>query len=411
MRHTDLFTTELTVSEASPALDTYIRTALRNNQMLHAAFDDWQAALEEIPQVTALPNPKFEWTHFVEEIQTRTGPQNNRFSISQDIPWKGKRAHGGIMMENRAEALWWHAAQAKLTIIRDVKSAYYEYAYLGQAIRIVGENIELLHNLEPIVQVRIRGGASQGDLLRLQNEIGLLENERESLKRLQPAINQQLSALLNDTTSQPKPFPNIQPKAPVTLNTLDLMAIFDKSNPELNQFKWHLKEAEHHVIHRELDRKPDFTVGITYIDTGSAKDAIAPSDSGDDPFGISVGISIPIWRKKIDAGIRQSRNHESAVRRTLNQKRQDLHAQLELEAYKLDDAVRQMELCRNTMIPRTRQVVEITQVEYESGNATLLDIIDSERELLIFEKNYWRAVSDYAIHLANLEAMCGGDLS
>jgi outer membrane protein TolC len=55
--------------------------------------------------------------------------------------------------------------------------------------------------------------------------------------------------------------------------------------------------------------------------------------------------------------------------------------------------------------------MEITQVEYQSDNAALLDVIDSERELLSFEKSYWRAVSDYGKRLAELEALCGGDLS
>jgi outer membrane protein TolC len=88
-----------------------------------------------------------------------------------------------------------------------------------------------------------------------------------------------------------------------------------------------------------------------------------------------------------------------------------LHAQLELRAYQLDDAARQISLYQDSLIPRAQQAMELTQVEYESDNATLLDVIDSERELLSFEKSYWRAVSDYGKRLAELEALCGGDLS
>lgn len=407
----DLFSTELTVSDAAPLLDNYLASALRNNQGLRAAFDEWQVALEDIPQVTALANPTLQWTYFVEEVQTRTGPQNNRFMLSQSIPWKGKRSLAGEMAADRAESLWWRAAGLKLSIIRDVKQVYYEYAYLARAIQIVGENIALLYNLEPIVQARIRGGASQGDLLRLQVEIGKLENELETLERLRPALNEQLNAILNDSTPELKPWPILAPPEGRVYRVADLRIILDKMNPELRQMDWRRRQADHLISRRKLESKPDFMVGLTYIDTGGARTAMKPSDSGDDPFGITVGVSIPIWRKKIDAGVRQARSQESARHRNIVQRRHVLHAQLELRAYQLDDAARQISLYQDSLIPRAQQAMELTQVEYESDNATLLDVIDSERELLSFEKSYWRAVSDYGKRLAELEALCGGDLS
>lgn len=89
-RDADLFQSKTT--EPDSALDDYIRVALDSNQGLRATFDQWQSALEAVPQARALPDPTFQWTHFIEEIQTRTGPQNNRFVLSQKLPWKGKRA-------------------------------------------------------------------------------------------------------------------------------------------------------------------------------------------------------------------------------------------------------------------------------------------------------------------------------
>ena len=408
--HDDLFSAESRKSSAAPLLDSYIQSALKNNQALRAAFDEWQVALESVPQVTALKDPRIEWTHFIEEIQTRTGAQRNRFTLSQEIPWKGKRSHAGQMAENKAESLWWRAVEVKYETIKNVKTVYYEYAYLGQAIRIVEENIRLLYNLESIVQVRIRSGASQGDLLRLQVEIGKLENEAESLQRLRPALDEQLNAILNETSPAARPWPELDAADNVIVASEALQTLLDTRNPMLQKRSSELKEADHHVIHRKLDRRPDFTVGVTYIDTGEASGAVRPSGSGDDPFGITVGVSIPIWRNKIDAGLRQARHHESAVRRIQHQERRNLHAQLELQAYKLEDAARQIALYRDNLIPRSTQVKEITQVEYESGKATINDVIDVERELLTFEKSYWRAVSDYGIHLAHVEALCGGDV-
>ncbi|MFP6582053.1 MAG: TolC family protein [Candidatus Hydrogenedentota bacterium] len=408
-RDVNLFHSHAT--EADPALDDYIRIALDTNLGLRAAFDTWQAALQEIPQARALPDPTFQWTHFIEEIQTRTGPQNNRFILSQKIPWKGKRAEAANMAQDQSEAVWWQAVSLRTTIVRDLKQAYYEYADLAQNIRIVGENLSLLQNLEPVVQSRIRGGANQSDLLRLQVEIGKLENELQSLEKIRPALDVRLKALLNRDSGAVEPWPSTPRPTEITYRIEDLRTRLTSNNPDLKVIAQGISRARHNVIRQTLEKKPDFTVGLTYIDTGHAKGNLAPSDSGDDPFGFTVGISIPIWRNKLDAGVRQARYEESSGQHQLAQIRKNLLARLELHVYRLENAEREMALYQNTLIPRSRQTLELVQVGYESGKTSLFDLIDTEREMLGFEKSYWRAVNDYGQSAADIEALCGGDLS
>lgn len=398
-------------STKDKVLDGYIHTALENNQGLRASFDAWQAAMEVIPQAKALPDPTFQWTHFIEEIQTRTGPQDNKFVLSQTIPWNSKRTKAGLIAQDQAEHLWWKAMEYKLEVIRQVKHVYAEYAYLAQNKRIVEENLTLLRNLEPVVQVRIRSGASQGDLLRLQVEIGKEENELRSLKSLRPALERQLRAVTNQPQGDPIPWPTPLASNERIYQTGDLMQQLEANNPALKQLNWMIVQADHLGSLRNLQRKPDFTVGLTYIDTGEASGAMKPSDSGDDPFGVTIGVSIPIWSKKYDAGVREAQHKESSFRYQQKQKKLNLHAQLEMEAYRVQDAAHNISLYRDTLIPRARQAMEVIQVSYQSGNNTLLDIIDSERDLLLFEQSYWRAQRDYAQGLAALEALCGGELS
>ena len=89
---------------ADGSLDGYIRIALLNNAGLRSAFEQWRSALERIPQVTALPDPQFTYTNFIEEVQTRTGPQNNRFQLSQKFPWFGKLKAQGDVAAARGQA-------------------------------------------------------------------------------------------------------------------------------------------------------------------------------------------------------------------------------------------------------------------------------------------------------------------
>ncbi|UCE48268.1 MAG: TolC family protein, partial [Phycisphaerales bacterium] len=71
-------------------LSEYLRYAALNNAGLKAAFEQWKAAIEEVPQARSLPDPRFTYGHFIEEVETRVGPQRNRFGISQTFPWFGK---------------------------------------------------------------------------------------------------------------------------------------------------------------------------------------------------------------------------------------------------------------------------------------------------------------------------------
>lgn len=405
--HYTLFDSDAHAVNEAPMLDHYLKTALQNHQGLRAAFERWQAAVDEAPQARALPNPRLEVE--LRALQSQIDPQNSSIMVTQDIPWKSKRTSAEALAELKAESLWWHAAQLKLGVIRDVKRIYYEYAFLAHNIRIHDQNLELLRNLEPVVQARIRGGASQGDLLRLQVEIGLMENEHETLLRFRPALNAQLNALLQDSSSDLEPLPDILPPITHEFSRDDLVTAVDRLNPELVEHLWDIRQAEQNIAISELERKPDFMVGVTYMNPGLSDTAMG-FEGGGDSVGVKFGVTIPIWRKKIDAGIRQAQKMEAMERRNLSQRREEFHAELDMLIYQLSDAARQMDLYQESLIPRKQQVMEVIQVEYQSGNANFLDIIDSERELLMLQQSYWRAVSEYAIRLAELEALCGGTL-
>jgi len=72
----------------------YLRYAALNNAGLKAAFEQWRVAIEQIPQAEALPDPKFTYGYFIREVETRVGPQRQKFGIMQVFPWFGKIERG-----------------------------------------------------------------------------------------------------------------------------------------------------------------------------------------------------------------------------------------------------------------------------------------------------------------------------
>ncbi|MCB9915103.1 MAG: TolC family protein [Planctomycetes bacterium] len=143
-------------------------------------------------------------------MQTRTGPQERRVGLSQALPWPGTLAARRRVADERTDAAWQRAQAARLEVRRAVTAAYHEYAFLGRELALRAELLyELLRGLEPVVTSRVRTGARQEDLLRLQVELGRLEDELRSLERRRPALSARLAAAawLELGGGEPLPFP------------------------------------------------------------------------------------------------------------------------------------------------------------------------------------------------------------
>ena len=107
-------------------LADYLRYAAFNNAGLKAAFEQWKAAIEEVPQARSLPDPRFTYGHFIEEVETRAGPQRNKFGISQRFPWFGKIEARTRAAGASAEAARRRYEATKLKLFFEVKDAFHE---------------------------------------------------------------------------------------------------------------------------------------------------------------------------------------------------------------------------------------------------------------------------------------------
>ncbi len=390
-------------------LQVYLDFGLQRNAGLRGEFERWQAGLSKVAQVDSLPDPQFSFTQYIEEVQTRTGPQERRYGISQWFPWFGKLELRGDVAAKRAEALWQQVQSKRLQVERDIVVAYYEYAYLAQSIRITQGNLQLLQQLEPVVQGRLQGGGGQADLLRLQVEAGKLENQVESLRQIRPALSARLAAALNAKQGEVLPLPELQEPKLMAVEAATMLQHLAEQNPELLRLRQMIASEEKALELARLEAWPDFSLGLDYVETGSAL-APATSGSGDDPYALRLMFTLPIWRGRYAAAERQAQHDLGAARYEHDERLADLRADVELAAYALGDAARQVALYRDSLLPRAREALQVTRASYRAGRAGVLELMDSERALLDFELSYWRACRDYLQGGARLKALTGEGL-
>lgn len=400
---------ELPVLDESSTVEDYLTYAALNNPGLEAAFHRWQAALEGTAQAGTLPDPRFTYGYFIREVETRVGPQRQRFGVSQSFPWTGTLKLRRDAAALAAEAERQHYEAAKLELFRRVKLAFHEYAFLARAVEITGENVELMTWFERVARSRYKvGSANHADIIKAQVELARLEDRLISLRdRLRPAAAR-LNSELNRERGAPLPLPGPVEAAPVVVDEAALYAAVGET-PRLEAID---RAAERERVAAELARKglyPGFTLSLDYLETGSALDPATP-DSGKDPLMAMVSVNIPLWRESTRAAEREARARENAALLRREEEENRLGARLEEALFAFRDAERKIDLYGNSLLPKARQSLEVTQKAYSAGKAGFIDLVDAQRTLLDFRLARERALADRAEKLAEIEEIVGTEL-
>lgn len=378
---------------SSTVLEDYLRRANESNPNLQAFEDHYDASMLRIPRAGALPDPRFQITSFVESVQTRTGSQENVFMLAQTVPWFGKLDQQKAAASAEAEALWFSYQARQLALARAVSAAFFEYGYLGKDLERTRETLSLLRRLESIVEERVRGGGDINPLLRLQVEIGMMDDREKSLLRDREAQSARLSGVLARANGSVLPWPEWAAPETRPLDLPALVAALELNNPELAMLDRKVSSAEARRELARLENRPDLTLGVNYIQTDAYAGSLDP-DAGRDPWGVTIGINIPIWGAKNEAGRQEALATRSAARNERLDRENMLKAELTARNSRLDDANRRLLLYGDELLDLARQALDNTMTSYKGGRATILDVIDSERSLLELELKYWRAAAD-----------------
>lgn len=391
-------------------LERYVAFGLHHSAKLRAAFETWRGSTERIEQVSTLPDPKFTYGEFLEEVQTRTGPQERRFGLSQAFPWPGELDTKAELATSQSEVAWERVEETRLGVVRHIEEAFHEYAFLARELAITQELLSLIKGLEPVVQGRIRAGAGQEGLLRLQVEIGRLEDDLASIQRRRPPLSARLADAMNLPleVAASLPLPELEVPQPVTLRSAsELVEIAVEASPKLLALAQQLEAARVAEELTGFKRRPDFAVRVDYIQIGEALNP-STAGSGDDPLSLGLTLSLPVWSSSYAAAEREARHSVRAARAKLDDARSSLNANITEEAYRVDDAQRRIQLYRESLIPRARESLQLTTVSYRAGGASVLELLDSERALLEFELSLWRACREYLQGEARLRELLGG---
>jgi cobalt-zinc-cadmium efflux system outer membrane protein len=393
---------------AEPKIEDYIEYAAANNPGLQAAFHDWAGRLERIPSVSSLPEPVFSYMYFGERVETRVGPQRQRFGLRQSFPWFGTLGAREAVAEQESWAAYCRFMSKKLELAYEVRKAYCAYYLLGRRIEITRATLDLMRGWESISSTRFETGrGSRSDIVRIEIEIARLEDALRGYEDAKRPAEEVMRAALGAPDTMRIPLPSVMP-APAVIEADTVMAAISRNNPSILALDHMILREESAVRLVGKSSWPDFSLGFDYIETGPALDPANP-DSGKDPWMVSLSLKLPIWIGKNGA----LRNEAAARLEMKRHGRKDAVSELRARTEKIltehRDASAKVELYEGTLIPKAEEALAVTLREYEGGETDYLDVLESQRLLLDLKLEFEEAFAAREIKSAELEMLAGRD--
>ena len=390
-------------------LDEIVQIALEQNLQIQSAKKEWEAALQKIPQAKALPDPMLSYAHFGQSVETRLGPQRNKISLSQQFPLFGKLGLRGEIALQGAGVFEQQYHTAKADVVLKVKEAYFSLYLIDRYIRISQEEKAVFRRLSEIATKKYETGqVGQQDALKAQLEISKVTEKLLAFRQVRNAIVAQLNFLLNREIDTP--FGETEeffvPERDVDLERL--MGWARENRPELRRAQSVIQKNRESLKLAKKDNYPDFRIMLDYIDIGSGT-TTQPKD-GRNAWMASIGVNIPLWRKKLRAAEAEATIRIKASEDMYENMENETLSRIRALHFEVETAREQIDLYKYSLLPQAEQALKASEVGYLAGKVDFLNLLDSERMILTIRNGYFKIFSEFGKSLARLERLAGKNL-
>jgi outer membrane protein TolC len=445
----------------------YLEIAAKNNPTVQQKFTEYQAALEKVPQVGSLADPELTLGVLLKPMELVNGNQVADIRLMQMFPWFGVLKNAKDEMSLMAKAKFELFRDAKLQVFYDVQRNWYELYKIQKYISISEKNIEILKIIERLALVKFKAappegsvpasssqgipqgsiqnnstgstgmqtmgarqvnsgsvasnqasssmqtgsmGSSQGssdltDIYRIQIEAGDLENNISLLKSQRKTIMAQFNTYLNrPVITTVFTYENI----PADSLELSLIAVSDSmlaSNPMLGMLDYEKQSIEARKKMVTRMGYPMVGLGLDYSVISKSGTAMgAPEMNGKDMIMPMVSVTLPIYRRKYNAMIREA----ELLKLSTSQNYQATANSLEAEYYQAvqlyQDAQRRINLYDNQYQLASKSL-DLMLKSFSVSNSSLTDVLRIRQQTLDYELRQVEAVADFNTAIAWLKRL------
>ncbi|MCB1052800.1 MAG: TolC family protein, partial [Acidobacteria bacterium] len=257
------------LGQANPSSDAFgewIDVALKHSPQIQAELQRQQAQREMVHLAAAWEDPKLKWTYMAESVETRVGPQEQRFGLEQKWVLPKKRAAEKAEARARVEAASATTQAVRAEVLAQVRRVYAQAFFLGQAIQLTQDHLQLLRDLETVIQQRYSvSKARYQDLIQVQLELDQLQVRIEDLQAQKPSLNADIEAALGQAHAWDYPL-----ELPIVARDqmdhwLEMASAQLRETPMRLAAQSELEATQHQLESAQKTGLPDFMFGLEYV--------------------------------------------------------------------------------------------------------------------------------------------------
>ncbi|HET8860646.1 TolC family protein [Marivirga sp.] len=308
------------------SIEVYLQMAAENNPQLQSAYAEFEAALQQSPQVASLPDPTLTISAFGRMIETRVGRQEARFSFMQMFPWFGTLNAKKNAADLMAESEFYKYLDQRNELFYQIKSAYAEIYALDKTIDLQNEQLKILDSYKELTLSQYKSAnAPMVNVVKIDIKQDELQTEIELLNEMKHTIQSQFNLLLNRDVLE-----EIQIQDTIIFETT---AILNSGNfmdhPAVEAFSMRQASYESQQTIAKKEGLPMIGLGLDYSII-SRRDVANLEGNGRDAIMPMLTLTLPIYRKKYKASIKQAElmgeSVEKAQAGLLNELKSDYEA-------------------------------------------------------------------------------------
>lgn len=167
----------------------------------------------------------------------------------------------------------------------------------------------------------------------------------------------------------------------------------------------HVEASGRRVDVARAEGAPDIAIQAAY---GKFRDASQLSNSADTGH-IGLVLTLPIFTGGgIGAAIREQTSQLGVAQERLRELNLQVRLEVQTALSNVNSARERIQTTRKA-IEQSRESLRIERLKHNLGEATITDVLDAQKDMLLARTNYYRALADYNIALAELQLATGHD--
>jgi outer membrane protein TolC len=359
-----------------------------------------RAAAERPEIVSALDDPQV--FPSIDHAPFMGGGADLSLAIEQSFPLSGVRGHRRHVAEADARRAVAEIDRVGLDVELDAAAAFWMVAETRGAAQIIDEQHALADQMVTAATARYATNTGgQAEVLRAQLEVARLDGEHRALAAETRAAEAMLNTSLARATDAPIP-------------ELDA-AVPDDGPPLAAQ-----------LAGTALDRRPELRAGRAEIARSEAEVSVmqamytpmamvrtGPSYTMSDGAGwmVMVGLSIPLWRGKLHAGVAEARAMADMSSADLEAMRRMVSGQAAVARERVVAAHERYVALRDSIVPRAKQAIAAALAAYAANQMPLVGTLDAAQALWSAQRDLVMARAELGRAWARLRRATGEELT